>query len=227
MPRGGRQPIPRPSDVTPGAPAAWVGRSTLPERIDRDLLVELGAQQASTAGTAVQRHSAAILIPFTAESGSVELIFVKRSSRARTHAGEIAFPGGMADPGDVVLETTALREAHEEVGLEPGRVEPVAVLEPTPTFVSSTVVTPIVGWVVEPGELAREPDEVDAIIRVPIVELVSPLVYRCERWHFGAIARDISFFEIEGETIWGLTAGILRRMFDEIFDLVESGPRRR
>ncbi|WP_161977478.1 NUDIX hydrolase [Dictyobacter kobayashii] len=90
-----------------------------------------------------QEHArkAAVLLPFFVEDGRLQLALIRRASTLRAHSGEIAFPGGKVDPSDHSVIMTALREAHEEIGLEPARVEALGVLPPVFTVVSNYLIT--------------------------------------------------------------------------------------
>jgi 8-oxo-dGTP pyrophosphatase MutT (NUDIX family) len=101
-------------------------------------------------------------------AGELHAVFTKRRDDLKRHAGEISFPGGRRDPGDADLTATALREAHEEIGLPPDAVEIVGALPPTPTFVTNYAVYPFVG-LIEPGfewELADA--EVAYVLEFPL-----------------------------------------------------------
>lgn len=217
--RGGDQFIPRPPQAEPGGSAPWLDLDDPATLVDEASLaaLDVGVPRDSVIHIPGLRH-AAVLVPAYRGKAGTELVFVKRPSTARTHAGEVAFPGGMREPEDGELVDTALREAHEEIGLAPDRVRVLARLGRTNTIASRTVVTPFVGWVDEFPPLTREVEEVDRIIHVSVAELLDRSTYHAEKWRVGPLAREMHFFEIEGETIWGLTARIVRSMFDVLFD---------
>src|SRR3989441_11497442 len=96
------------------------------------------------------RIDAAVLVPLFEQDGELHGVFTRRRSDLRRHAGEISFPGGRADEGEADLRATALREAHEEIGLPPSDVELVGALQPTPTIATDYSVYPFVG-LIEPG----------------------------------------------------------------------------
>ncbi len=106
----------------------------------------------------------------------------------------------------------ALREAHEETALDPSGVEIIGELDHLRTVVSNSFIVPIVG--VLPGRqvLTPNPAEVDRIFDVSMADLLSDGVYREERWGVGDVDRAISFFEVEGETVWGATGTMLRNL---------------
>jgi 8-oxo-dGTP pyrophosphatase MutT (NUDIX family) len=155
-------------------------------------------------------RAAAVLVPLFEENGEAHVILTKRPETMPSHQGEIAFPGGKFDPDlDVDLRATALREAREEIGLEPEVVDVVARLEGIATVASRFVITPFVGFL--PGRPALSPDarEVVAVLDVPLSELMADGVYREERWDTWKTDLDVHFYELTGETVWGATARIL------------------
>lgn len=153
------------------------------------------------------------------EGGSplARVILTKRPDTMPSHQGEIAFPGGKLEKSvDADLRDAALREAKEEIGLDPSLVEIVAELDGMTTVAGRFVLTPFVGLLPGRPELTRDPREVVSIFDVAISELLDDDVYREERWDipegFDLTAgpdRPIHFFELAGETVWGATARIL------------------
>ncbi len=113
----------------------------------RELL--LGPEEAAAMDVPGGRTDAAVLVPLYLDAGELHAVFTKRREDMRRHPGEISFPGGRQDAGETLIET-ALREAHEEVGLPPEAVDVLGALEPTPTFVTNYAIYPFVG-LIEPG----------------------------------------------------------------------------
>ena len=150
----------------------------------------------------------AVLIALADGDRGPEVLLTRRSMELRHHKGEISFPGGRMDPGETPLEA-ALREAHEEVGLEPDTVAPRGELVHLSTIVSRSYIVPIVATVREPVELAPASPEVDRVMWVPIATLADPDRYRSERWGRPPTDRLIHFFELDDETVWGATAHLL------------------
>jgi 8-oxo-dGTP pyrophosphatase MutT (NUDIX family) len=153
----------------------------------------------------------AVLIPLYLDAGELHVVLTRRSRSLRTHRGEVSFPGGRADPGETPLKA-ALREAHEEVALDPELVEPLGELDHLTTITRRAYIVPVVGLVARRPELVANPAEVDAVLEVPLSELLSPGVFREERWGEGDSARPVYFFELEGDTVWGATAALLRQL---------------
>jgi len=225
MALGGRQFIPRPPNWRAGSLPDWADPTHLdriPGEIDSmssDVLTARISADFSSDDALPMRgaRDAAVLVPFHRGEAGIEMVFVKRPDTAPTHAGEVAFPGGMRDEGDADLETTALREAHEEIGLDPGLVQLVSRLPTRSTWVSRTIVTPWVGWVSSLDGLRVKEMEIESILRVPLADLLRPAIYHAELWPLAGAWRELHFFDIEGETIWGLTAAILRHLFGILF----------
>jgi 8-oxo-dGTP pyrophosphatase MutT (NUDIX family) len=156
-----------------------------------------------------ESRDAAVLVPLFEEAGEARLILTKRPDTMPSHQGEIAFPGGKHDPGDPDLVATALREAHEEIGLEPGAVEVIARLDGIATVASRFVITPFVGLLAARPALAPDHREVVRVFDVGLSELVADGVYREERWDTWMADLDVHFYELADETVWGATARIL------------------
>jgi 8-oxo-dGTP pyrophosphatase MutT (NUDIX family) len=158
--------------------------------------------------------SAAVLVPvFLGPDGEPHLVFTKRRDDLRRHAGEISFPGGRQDDTDADLRHTALREAHEEIGLEPSAVEVIGALQPTPTIATGYAVYPFVG-LIEPGlEWTLSAREVDAVLELSLADLRAG--YRRER-----MLRRVRFrtdvYVVDGTLIWGATARILGDLIQRV-----------
>jgi 8-oxo-dGTP pyrophosphatase MutT (NUDIX family) len=152
---------------------------------------------------------AAVLAPlYTDSDGVIRIVLTKRPETMPTHAGHLAFPGGRPDPGDDGPVSTALREAHEEVGIEPSSVEVLGFLPPVDTVSFSLMVVPIVGRLAAEPVLVPSPREVAKILVPPLEDLADDRYWRWEDWR----GRKVWFYEIEGETLWGATAWMTRTM---------------
>ena len=163
-------------------------------------------------------------MPLFEEAGDSHVILTKRPDTMPSHQGEIAFPGGKFDETvDTSLRAAALREAHEEVGLDPADVEIVAELDSLVTVMGRFVLTPFVGLLARRPVLAPDPTEVVSVFDVGISELLDDATFREERWDVPAGVgvtpgrdRPIHFFELPGETVWGATARILASFLEHL-----------
>lgn len=163
--------------------------------------------------------SAAVLVPLFEKDGEYYVLFTKRTGNLNHHKGEISFPGGVREDGDVDLLQTALRESWEEVGLPPAQVKILGVLDDFYSVYGYRV-TPYVG--VFPGccQINMNPAEIDRIIEVPLAHLLKPEVFRAEDWVYQGRSRPVYFYTYENDEIWGLTAAILKQFLDLVFKAV-------
>jgi 8-oxo-dGTP pyrophosphatase MutT (NUDIX family) len=153
-------------------------------------------------------RASAVLIALAEGPQGPEVLLTRRSWELRHHRGEVSFPGGRLDPGETAVDA-ALREAHEEVGLDPSHVSVHGELEHLNTVVSRSYIVPKVATVPEPLPLRGETMEVDRVMWVPLAEFTRPDTYRSEVWRIGATDRVLHFFELDDETVWGATAHML------------------
>ena len=213
--RGGRQQIPRPPGTRPGGRPPWAnlpdaGRAiTLATAVDR-----LSRARAPRLAEIDVSHSreAAVLVALYDDAGEAHVVLTKRPDTMPSHQGEIAFPGGKRDSADPSLAAAALREAEEEVGIEPATVDVIAELDTIATVASAFTISPFVGVLAQPPVLRPHPREVVDAFGIPISELLHPDSYREELWDLWGAYRPIAFFELPGETVWGATARILTRL---------------
>lgn len=162
---------------------------------------------------------AAVLAAIFDRDGQAEVVLTRRSARLRSHTGEVSFPGGRIEVGEGPLHA-ALREANEEVGLDPASVEVIGELTSLRTVLNPAPIHPFVGVLPGPPVLVPNPAEVDRAFTVALAELTDPEVYRSERWPFpNGATRTIHFFELDGDTVWGATA----RMLTELLGIVAAG----
>ena len=153
------------------------------------------------------RPMAAVLAPlFEDDEGEVRVVLTKRPDTMPTHAGHIAFPGGRPDPGDDGPVSTALREAHEEVGIEESQVEVLGFLPTIDTVEFSLLVVPVVGRVSTPLGLVLSEREVARVYEPRLRELADPDRW----WHVPWGERKIWYYELDGDTLWGATAHMVR-----------------
>lgn len=180
--------------------------------------LDLGAALLSESEAAGMRThgklEAAVLIPVSDWPGTPSITFTERRDDLRNHAGEISFPGGVREPDDPGLRLTALREAEEEISLDPVRVELVGALPPVGTFVTSFRIQPFVGLVSGDDPLAANPDEVAAILNFGIDDLVD--AYGMRRLVRRGVPIRTPTFQIGRHLIWGATARILTELLTRI-----------
>jgi 8-oxo-dGTP pyrophosphatase MutT (NUDIX family) len=221
---GGAQRIPRPADARPGPPAPWLGLPVADRHIDLERV------RAAFSGEAQRRprpariegpgtRRAAVLAPLYDRDGETWVVLTRRAQHLRSHQGEVSFPGGRRD-GDEPLVATALREAEEEIRLDPATVDVVGELDHLTTAISSVAIAPFVGALpAVPTGLRPADDEVERILHVPMSELLEDGVFHEEVWTLGGDTRPMWFFELEGDTVWGATAALLRQLLGRVLGL--------
>src|SRR6266480_5738086 len=158
---------------------------------------------------------ASVLIGLFDQKNEIHVAFIRRASTLRAHGGEIAFPGGAADVSDVSPIVTALREAQEEIGLAPTRVEVLGIMAPVFTVVSNFLITPVVAFLPEgPGTLHLQLSEVEEIIFLPLQGPADPSIYHTEQWLREDVSHTVYFFDYGTYRIWGATARMLTMLLD-------------
>lgn len=225
-PRGAGQVIPRPVDCVPGDPPPWAAippaaRAVDLDRVRRALAGRVGvASAAESDGRSHGSAVLAVLYPTAADGrGDVHVLLTRRAAAMRAHSGEMSFPGGRMEAGETAVEA-ALREAHEEVALDPADVEAVGELDHLWTVTSGAFIVPVVALLpAAPEGLVAQPAEVEVIRSVPLDELLRDGTYHEERWRFpvgsawpGGRLLPIHFFALDGDTVWGATAAMLRQL---------------
>ena len=243
------QVIPRPPTWEPGGPAPWADvppeqrtgialdrvldalvplgqRGPVPESVGLDRMLVPTILVNETSVAAVRQVNAGVLTVLFEEAGEARLVLTRRSAGLRTHKGEVSFPGGRLDDGESPADA-ALREAHEEIALDPTLVTTVGWIHPVLTMVSGSLIMPVLGTVATRPHLVPSPDEVERVFDVSLAELADPAIFHEERWRIpgrpvpgrddGSFA--VWFFEVAGEMIWGATA----RMIHELLSIVLTG----
>lgn len=161
-----------------------------------------------TEGRDTASTPAAVLIPVIAHPQELTVLFTQRTAELKSHSGQVSFPGGRAERDDASAEATALRETAEEIGLAATRVE---ILGRLPDYRTRTGyrVTPVIGLVAPPLELAPDPREVAEVFEVPLAFLLDPRNRQRRTREFQGQPVGYFVFEYGKRTIWGATAGML------------------
>ena len=209
--RGGPQNIPRPEDWRRGDTAPWRNSAlTDLKQLENSLASRVPGHQ-QTGAPPPKRHSAVLIALYNESEPTV--ILTRRTQHMRSHSGEVSFPGGAQDPGESLWDT-ACREAHEEISLDRSLVQPIGELDHLTTVSSKARIVPYVARLSAAPVLTANPDEVDAILLVPLAELTEPGVYRQELWKWpnSDSWRPVHFFELYGDTVWGATANLLYQL---------------
>jgi len=238
--------IPDPDDVELGGAAPW---SALPSSAKSGLTLHRVEESLRREGRLLESSSfpddpdelsfvadalpvpttgrSAVLVALFEEEGETNVVLTRRAFTMRHHGGEIALPGGRSE-GDETPVETALREAHEEVGLDPSSVTPLAWLSPIVSFAAGSSIWPVVGVLAGRPEFTIDPTEVDRAFCVTLADLVADDVFVEERWRRRILrpgADDegffpIHFYKVPGDVVWGATA----RVLTELLSLVTGVP---
>jgi 8-oxo-dGTP pyrophosphatase MutT (NUDIX family) len=155
---------------------------------------------------------AAVLIPLVERESGMSVLLTQRTAHLRDHAGQISFPGGRRESGDANPVVTALREAQEEVGIDPARVEVLGVLASYGTG-TGFAVTPVVGLVSPPLNLKLDDFEVAEAFEVPLPFLLDPANHKLLSVEFQGVLHEYWAMPWQGYYIWGATAGMLMSLY--------------
>jgi 8-oxo-dGTP pyrophosphatase MutT (NUDIX family) len=158
---------------------------------------------------------AAVLVPIIDRSEPTVLLTL-RTAELASHAGQVAFPGGKIDPADESPVAAALREAREETGLPPTVIEPIGYLDLYLTF-SGFRILPTVARVKPDFSLALNPREVTEAFEVPLKFLMTPANHQRKTRDWNGFARDYYAIPYQNRYIWGITAGILRNLYERVY----------
>jgi 8-oxo-dGTP pyrophosphatase MutT (NUDIX family) len=244
------QVIPRPSTWRPGKEAPWAGlpssertgismarvlralashgqRGPIPEGMRSEQPVGPPDMVSESFSPAARAITAAVLVTLFEEDGEARMILTRRAASLRSHRGEVSFPGGRIDPAEDPPRA-ALREAHEEIALDPAQVTMEGWIHPVLTVGSATLVMPMIGTVPGRPHVVASPAEVARLFDVALRDLADAENFHEEHWRMPG--RDVPgspdgsfpvwFFEVEGEMIWGATA----RMIFELLSVVLLPP---
>lgn len=158
---------------------------------------------------------AAVLIALVKRAQGYTILYTERATTLRNHSGQVAFPGGRIDPEDTGADYAALREAHEEVALDPSDA---SVLGFMPYYFTGTnyFITPVVATVEPSRPFMPNPQEVDGVFEVPLETIIDPRVYSTYRITKFGKEHTSWQLDYDGHMIWGITANLTRRFRDMV-----------
>ena len=165
--------------------------------------------------THVKLRDAAVLIGIV-EDEEAHVILTKRQDSLRKHSGQVAFPGGKID-GDEGAERAAIREAEEEIGLGQHFIDVIGAMPVIPTL-SGFRITPVLATIRPGFTLAPNPDEVEHVFKVPLSFLMDAANHEQGEWERGGSHRRFYVMPYEGWHIWGITAGIIRSVYERLYE---------
>ena len=224
--RGGPQVIPRPEHWRIGDCAPWSHLADCRLRLDGVVAAITGREPAGVRGsppTGSEQQAAVLIGLYDQENPRV--VLTRRSRALRSHTNEVAFPGGRVDPTDGDLWATACREAFEETGMDTGGLQPVGRLDSHVTVGSRTIIHPFVAVLPRRPDLTPNQDEVEAIYHVLLSDLLDDQAWREERWETPLGPIVVTFFELDGDTVWGATAAMLRQLLALSLQVADDGYR--
>jgi 8-oxo-dGTP pyrophosphatase MutT (NUDIX family) len=166
---------------------------------------------------------ASVLVPLVVSTPDPRMVFTRRTDTLSRHAGEISFPGGLADEGEDAA-SAALREAQEELGLAPSDVEVVGALSPVHTHVSGILIVPFVGFLAKDPRFTPNAEEIADVLEFRLADLVARGA-EAEFEHEGATFRTY-VYDLDGQVIWGATARILWSLIELLGAQGRSGAQR-
>ena len=158
--------------------------------------------------------AAAVLAAFFEEDGEARVVLTRRASHLRSHTHEVSFPGGRIEEGEEPV-AAALREADEEIALDTSEIDIVGFLTPISTLAATSGITPVVGFLPGRPDVDANPNEVEFVFDVSLSQLLADGVFEEERWDTPwGNDRQINFFYLPHDIIWGATARILRELLE-------------
>jgi 8-oxo-dGTP pyrophosphatase MutT (NUDIX family) len=212
---GGDQRIQRPADVwvRPTNPFEQVNHSSLrntPELLGR---LQRFANALEQTPPPVGSRASAVLVPIFDGPSGPEVVLTRRSQVLTSHKGEVSFPGGRVDAGETFIQA-AIREAYEEINLEPSHVQVIGEMNALSTYVSNSHIVPVLAYLETPPSMTAVNAEVDRVFSVALTELVRDDTYVEEHWGTPPNQHQIHFFHLDDETVWGATGKMLHQLIN-------------
>lgn len=164
----------------------------------------------------IEGRPAAVLVPVIARSEPV-VLFTERPDHLTVHSGQISFPGGKVESGDTSLKATAIREAHEEIGLTDEHVDLLGYLDGYQTA-TGFLIAPVVALISPAFVPKPNPNEVAGVFEAPLSFFMNPANHRIESKYYRQKARKFYVMSYKNKYIWGATAGILRNLYKRLYD---------
>ena len=182
-------------------------------------LRELVAKRPAVGIDAPQYRRACVLLPLVRDDEGWSILFLRRAANLAAHSGQIAFPGGAVEEGESFADA-AIREAQEEVGIAPERVELIGRLDDLITNVSGFLVAPFIGIVHERIEYVLQASEVDEVFEVPIDSLLTPSQPEVRYVEYRGDSYPAYFYHFGAYEIWGLTGRMLKTFLDLVWQSI-------
>ncbi|MHA1163982.1 MAG: CoA pyrophosphatase [Alphaproteobacteria bacterium] len=187
------------------------GHDPLTGRSDFDLNPELAKLEGAD-----RRRPAAVLVPIIERDCEARVLFTQRAEHLSSHAGQISFPGGKMDPRDANVAETALREAQEEIGLDPRYVDTIGFLDDYATSTGYRI-SPLVAVIREGYSIVPDDNEVAEIFDVPLSFLMDSSNHKLHTRQWRGVRRQFYAMSYEERFIWGATAGMLRNLYEALY----------
>jgi 8-oxo-dGTP pyrophosphatase MutT (NUDIX family) len=198
---------PKPSSPAQSEPESWITQV-------RSRLASPPPERLAGARVGEQTRRAAILVPLYVDAGGLWVLLTRRSEELPHHRGQIAFPGGALETGEDAW-AAALRESHEELGIDPKRVLPLGMLDELETPTGFTM-QPCVGAVPYPVETTPSAREVAEVFALPLVAVANPQLVERRPVLVDGVQREVTVFYIGGRQIWGATALVLSNLLERL-----------